>query len=78
MRKLRGVKDWKEKLRQMSRETGSRGSWREKIEELRRKWKEQEAKWKKEREEMRNCIKGLERRVEELRGDGGGELEGWI
>lgn len=29
-----------------------------------------------EREEMRDCIKGLERKLEELEGAGGGELEG--
>lgn len=33
-------------------------------------------KWKKEREAMRDCIKGLERRMKELEGAGGRELEG--
>lgn len=43
---------------------------------MRKEWKEQEAKWKKEREEIRDCIKGLERRMEELGGNGEKELKG--
>lgn len=42
---------------------------------MRRELKEQEVNWKKEREEMRECIKGLERRMEELGGAGEGELK---
>lgn len=38
--------------------------------------KQQEEKWKKKKEEMRNCIKGLEKKVEELEGTGGGGLKG--
>lgn len=34
--------------------------------------------WKKKREEMRECIKGLERRVEELERARRGELKGRV
>lgn len=46
------------------------------IEQMRKEWKEQEGNWKKKREEMRECIKGLKKRVEELKGGGGKESEG--
>lgn len=44
------------------------------MEEVRKDLKEQEARWREERERMKDCIKGLEKRVQELemreRGEG--------
>jgi len=36
------------------------------VEELRRECREREGKWNEEREKLVSCIKGLERKVEEL------------
>jgi len=57
------------------------------VEELRKECREREGKWNEEREKLVSCIKGLERKVEELQrnregrgkggrvlGEGGGEM----
>lgn len=77
IRELRGMKEWKEELLQMKEEVRDeiREALKEEIKKVRRELKEQKVKWKKEREKMRDCIKRLERRINELEGAEGGELE---
>lgn len=68
MKELKGIKDWKEELRQMKEEVREvireQGRlWRGEIDELRKKRKDQEVKWKGKREEMRDCIEELKKRI---------------
>lgn len=40
---------------------------RQEMEKIRNEFKEQEMNWKRKHEEMRQCIKGLEQKIEEMK-----------
>lgn len=40
---------------------------RQEMKKIRNEFKEQEMNWKREHEEMRQCIKGLEQKIEEMK-----------
>lgn len=40
---------------------------RQEMKKIKNEFKEQEMNWKREHEEMRQCIKGLEQKIEEMK-----------
>ncbi|CAL1672140.1 unnamed protein product [Lasius platythorax] len=79
-KEMRGMKGWREEIRMMKEEVKEgikeQGRlMREEIEKLRKEFREGERKWREEKEEMRNYIKGLEGKLEKLERDSKGALE---
>lgn len=71
MEEVRGIKGWREELRQMKEEVKERikeqgKMMRGEIESVRREFKEREEKWREEREEMKRSLEGLERKLIEI------------
>lgn len=66
LKEIRRIKEWREELRQMKEEV--KEGIKEQGKMMRnREHKKREEKWREEREEMKRCFEGLERKVIEKR-----------
>lgn len=64
MKKIKGVKGWREDFRQMKEEVKERIREQGRMlrKEMGREFREQKVKWREEREKVRKDIKGLEKK----------------